>query len=78
MIAYRTGSNLNEIGDPWSKVKITVIENIFQNNENNSLKFDFLIGLTMSIQTTEDFLINQIDTFFVQLDMTHQPLLIYR
>ena len=32
MVAYRTGSDPIEIGDPGSKVKIIVTENVFQNN----------------------------------------------
>ena len=32
MVAYRTGSNPIEIGDLWSKVKVTVTENVCKND----------------------------------------------
>ena len=33
MLAYYTGSNPIEIGDLGSKVKVTVTENVFKNDE---------------------------------------------
>ena len=33
MVAYVTGSNPIEAGDPRSKVNVSVIENVSQNNE---------------------------------------------
>ena len=38
MVAYCTGSNLIEIGDLGSKVKVTVTENVSENDEKNSPK----------------------------------------
>ena len=38
MVAYQTGSNPIEIGDLGSKVKVTVTENVFKNDEKNSPK----------------------------------------
>ena len=39
MAAYRTGLNLIEIGDLGSKVKVTVTENVCENDEKNLPKF---------------------------------------
>ena len=38
MVAYRTGSNLIEIGDLGSKVKVTVTENVCKNDEKKIAK----------------------------------------
>ena len=38
MVAYRIGSNPIEIGDLGLKVKVTVTENVCNNDENNSPK----------------------------------------
>ena len=38
MIAYYTGSSPIEMGDLGSKVKVTVTENVFKNDEKNSPK----------------------------------------
>ena len=38
MVAYRTGSDPIEIGDLGSKVKVTVTENVCNNDEKNSPK----------------------------------------
>ena len=53
MVAYNTGSDPIEIGDLGSKVKVTVTENVFENDEKNSpkihiktfLKSDLIIRL---------------------------------
>ena len=53
MVAYNTGSNPIEFGDLGSKVKVTVTENVFKNDEKNSpkihiktfLKSDLIIRL---------------------------------
>ena len=36
MVAHRTGTNPIEIGEPGTKVKITVIKNVSENDERNS------------------------------------------
>ena len=41
MITYCTGFDPIEIGDFWSMVKVTVTENVCQNNEKNSMKNQF-------------------------------------
>ena len=38
MAAYRTDSNPIENGDLGSKVKVTVTENVYKNDEKNSPK----------------------------------------
>ena len=38
LVAYRTGSNPIEIGDLGSKVKVTVTENVYKNDEKKSKK----------------------------------------
>ena len=38
MVAYNTGSNPIEIGDLWSKVKVTVAENVSKIDEKKPLK----------------------------------------
>ena len=38
MVAYRIGSNSIEIGDLESKVKVTVIENVCENDEKKFAK----------------------------------------
>ena len=40
MVAYRNGSNPIEVVDLGLKVKVTVTENVSQNDEKKSLKFN--------------------------------------
>ena len=41
MVAYCTSSNPIEIGDLGPKVKVTMTENVFKNDEKNSLKLNY-------------------------------------
>ena len=45
MVAYNTGSDLIEIGDLGSKVKVTVTENVYKNDEKNSPEIQILTFL---------------------------------
>ena len=47
MAAYCTGLNPIKIGDPRSKVKVTMIENVSKNDEKNFLKFQMYTVLKL-------------------------------
>ena len=55
MVAYHTGSDFIKIGDAWSKVKVTVTENVFQDNEKIFQKFKCWYILKFHFDTKYDY-----------------------
>ena len=49
MVAYPTSSDPIEIDDPGLKIKCTVIENVSQTDEKNSLKIQMKIILKLKL-----------------------------
>ena len=49
MITYNTGSDPIEFGDLGSKVKVTVSENVYKNDEKNSPKIKILTSFKSNL-----------------------------
>ena len=62
MAAYCTGLNPIKIGDPRSKVKVTVIENVSQNEEKKNANFKCKHFLNQSLSFDRNFNYCHFDT----------------